>query len=235
MFGFGLLSGLLVVPLVGENRRIGTRVPQNLVENATIISEVDPLLNAAYEWAPSAMLNNLGEVHEEDIISANSLLLRGMEAFPADYRFPYSAALNYIGYSSEASPERRKRELARALELLEHVVRRADAPSNVTGTASYFIKRFASLQGEEANRKKLRDREIEFNIHMLLHTTNAETREQMLQNLRALGADNSEIVRQFEAHEAVRARLHAEDLPYVPENLWMLLYHDPTTPGGTGG
>jgi len=102
-----------------------------------------------YLWFSATYLKATHPPTAEDIETVNSFLDRGMEHFPTNYRLPYEAGLNYIGYSKHRTREQRIRELTRGIEYLQRAARLEGAPDRLPLTVSWMYQRRRQLESGE--------------------------------------------------------------------------------------
>ncbi|MFB6262580.1 MAG: hypothetical protein ABEL76_02975, partial [Bradymonadaceae bacterium] len=101
-------------------KRAKRHEPEQLYDYATTVADLDPYFFPVYRWFSHSYLATRYPPSPDDLNRVNSFLERGMKHFPADYRLPRTAGLNYIGYPSDTrSTRQRIRELERAIDYLE--------------------------------------------------------------------------------------------------------------------
>ncbi|MFW5965867.1 MAG: hypothetical protein ACOCV2_00030 [Persicimonas sp.] len=206
---------------------------EHLEKYAYTVSKLDPHFYRVYKWFADIYLTSRFIYVDDAIETANRFLDRGMEYFPDKHELPYTAALNYIGYSTHKPAEVRFRESERAIEYLEKVVQMDDAPPNAILLLDYFHRRKQRLadeiEGEEVSSetRKLTDDQRELYARMYLLSEDASIRSRIEQMIERRGGERDEFVEQVEAYADQLEEARAEQFSYVPVDLWTTLIGEP--------
>jgi hypothetical protein len=209
----------------GEAKRNG-RLSDAIGHNAAVIADIDPGFLRIYEWYPAAYLNNLAKVDSADVDRVNDFIKAGMVIHPLDFSLPYSAALNYIGYSNGLTREKRLDQVNDAIRLLEGSVALSGADESVPLLLTWFYSRKRQLLNNVDDSKHAKDAEIAFNLKLLSQTTDSDIRIVAQQNLRLLGVDDLAVL------QAVNGQQRSLDLallrsqPYLPLDFWLTLQEE---------
>ena len=207
----------------GEALRNKVTPSVNAYYHTDVIATLDPYFRRVYFWFDAVSMGTNVIVGPEDIDRANAVLDRGAKVFPTDRAFPNGAAMNFIGYSKNASKERRLDELERGISYLERssLLPGADAMSPFVLRSFYDEKR--RLLGQEVSREE-QARELDFYREVYLTTTDPEVKRRLHDMLQDRGVDEKSLqgsYRKLESqYEADRIR---DGRTYLPEGLWLEL------------
>ncbi|MGM0557358.1 MAG: hypothetical protein ACQEVA_13325 [Myxococcota bacterium] len=194
---------------------------------AYTISELDPYFYKVYRWFADLYVNAQYLRDPDAIEKANHFLKRGMKFFPHKHELPFSAALNYIGYSRMASPERRLKEMDRALYFLRRTAEHSDAPPNLPALIRWFTQRKEQLEQQlgktDDNRGTavLSEEDKELYARMYLLAPDERVRKRIAMMLEQQGIRQEDVLREARYSAKKLARAQDETLPYLPVDLWM--------------
>ena len=206
----------------GETKRTG-RISDNLEHNSYVVSESDPGFLPVYEWYSAAYLNNLGVVEPSDIERVNQFIKAGMVNHPNDYRLPYAAALNYLGYSASLTGVQRLIQVNTAIGLLEQASSLSKTDDSIPLLLSWFYARKRKLTNEATASDDAKTSEIAFNLRLLQQTASPSVRAAVRENLRFLGASDNVLVVSIEQQQRKLDLRLLESQPYLPLDLWLSL------------
>ena len=209
----------------GESKRHG-RLSDSLEHNADVIATVDRIFLAIYPWFSAAYLNNLGKVAPSDVDRVNNFIKRGMVVHPTDFRLPYSAALNYIGYSAFLEPEIRLRQVEDAIRLLETSSSLSGADESVPLLLAWFYNRKRQLTKDKSDSEKSKKEEIAFNLKLLARSSSPEVRQAIQENLKYLGADDSLVTQVLVEKQRGLDLALLQTQPYLPLDFWLTLQEE---------
>ena len=203
--------------------RDANRQNKDLLKLGYSLADLDPRLYSVYPWVTAAYLSRNSTPSEAELADVNGLLRIGMKVFTQDFYLPYSAGLNYIGYSSGASKQRRIREIRDGISLLMQAVSLPGAHNLVNGVIGWFRRRLAILEGREISREQFLTNQLQ----LMSQTHVPRVRSSILESLTAHGIE-TDYVKNFE-----RARFRellgeqaADGYAYLPPNLWLLVRND---------
>jgi hypothetical protein len=203
----------------GESMRAGI-TPPFLLENGHVIADLDPRFRKVYDWFPNTAMTRNPFISEDEIQDVNRFLERGMVHFPSDAELPFTAAMNYIGYSGKVDNARRLRETEHAIAYLERALQLENAHETIPFVLSWFIDRRRRLLGLEQKSEPDREREIRMLSRALLTVDDEHLRARIRNKLERMNASESVVsaARQLEAEFAESRR--ASELEFLPADLW---------------
>jgi len=209
----------------GEAKRRG-RLSDSLEHNADVVAMTDPMFLPIYSWFSAAYLNNLGKVDPSDVGRVNNFLKRGMAVHPTEFSLPYSAALNYIGYSANLDPNTRLRQVEDAIQLLETSSGLIGADESVPLLLGWFFHRKRQLMKGKANSENTIKQEIDFNLKLLAQSSSPEVREAIQENLKMLGADTGLATKTLIDQQRTLDLALLQSQPYLPLDFWLTLQEE---------
>lgn len=134
----------------GENKRFGGGAFDWMIPTGHRIADLDPEFRVVYDHVPAMAFAGRNRLREEELEEINQLVLRGASVFKDDPQLPFSAAMNYIGYSDGSDTDRRVRELEKGIEYLrESLERRPNAEA--MAVLNWFLTRLSALRGQGRN------------------------------------------------------------------------------------
>lgn len=217
------LAWIAIVVNHGDVVEARNRASRQLLHNARVVTNLDPYFYRVYEWTPGAFLNRRFPVSAEDLEKVNDLMDQGIQNFPLDADLRLSAALNYVGYGKGFSDQVRVRQSERAIAYLNEAVHAPNATEEVPAVLAWFKHRKRRFAHDDVSPDEQRRREIDFYVELLNSTTDTRLRELALKKLRALGAQNREVMEKSRAQIEVLERARKQDLAFVPPELWLEL------------
>jgi hypothetical protein len=223
------LSFIGALTYYGERLRTH-REPKYLYDRAKRTVRLDDRFYHVYEWFPASYLNSRTLVSTEDIERTNRFLDRGIERFPSRYELPYMAGMNYVGYSADASRERRIRELERAIDYLERASMLEGSPAVLPMTVAWMYRRkrqLASEKREDAAQRPagLDADERDFYATMYLLAEDESTRQAIRAKLERSGGSAEAILERARRLERHFRRAHERRWTFVPPDLWTFVVH----------
>lgn len=201
-----------------EAKRAG-RTSDAMPANAAKLVELDPKFYRAFEWFPGAYLLYRSPVTDADLGLVNNYIDIGIRAYPNDWYLPFSAALNYIGYSSRHTPEERLAQNTRALAYLRDSASKPGARDDIGGMILYFENRQRRLEGKAPSREE----EAATYLKLLQQTTNPALRESLVNSLKQLGLTEDAYISAFYADQQKLLLASLQTEPYLPLDLWLSL------------
>lgn len=196
-----------------------------VTDYADTVVALDPYFYKIYSWHSAARMLAVGYPSPDDIEAANDLLEAGMYWFPDNWRLPYEAVANYIGFNMGVEPETRKKQLQRGIEFAEKAAAMPGSPEMMASLALRFRQQLKWLEQDEMGEQQESEDSREFDKAMLIHlyslTTSEQARESILNRLSHLdGADD--LIAQLQAHSLAQRRWHEDSsLNYLPFDLFL--------------
>jgi hypothetical protein len=208
----------------GEALRNKVKPSVNAQYHADVIATLDPFFRRIYFWFDAVSMGTGVIVTSTDIDRANRMLDRGAKVFPVDRAFPNAAAMNFIGYSKDASTERRIDELTRGIAYLERSSLLPGADPFSPFVLSNFYNERRRLQGDKSS--KIDKREVAFYKELYLTTSDAEVKRRLRELLATVGVKESDLVKPLEELQQRLRHQHLSNKPYIPLGLWLELMTD---------
>ena len=214
--------------------------PILLTEHAHAIADLDPQFYSVYNWFAATYLATSWPVSYSDLETINNFVERGVRAFPQDAELPYSAALNYIGYSWDREPIVRLKEVNRALEFLKVTASRPNPPDGTVPITLWFLRRRSSLRDQLASKdsadtefsRSTADNSLPPSVAIYFLTADSRIRDTLEQQL----SDGAEEVQLFERLSDLREDFrsaHASRRSYLPSGLWSAIEASNSSNGGS--
>ncbi len=205
----------------GEARRAG-RSSDLMPLNIQQVVNLDPRFYAAYEWFPGAYLLRRWPVTKADLDLVNRFIDIGIEAYPLDPYLPYSAALNYIGYSAQHTEEERLAEAAEAIRYLELSSRRPGADVQIPSVVAYFANQRRKLSDGSSDAAS----EDAQTLLTLLATSNSQQQPMILESLQRLGVSQDTIAGYLSSNRNSLDLALLQSQPYLPMDFWLPLQEE---------
>lgn len=201
--------------------------PRHLPRYAETVAELDPSFFGVYEWLAATYLATRAEVTTEDLEQLNRFLERGMAQHPTRFELPYTAGLNYIGYSAKRSPRQRIEELERGIAYLQRASRLDGCPDTAPFTIAWMYHRKRQLQRQlDGSSPSAEDQaaERQFFLELYQSSVNEALRARLGEKLKELGVPEREL-RRRKGTDALMSAYH-RIYGYLPVDTWLLI--DPT-------
>lgn len=200
--------------------------PQHLDDYAKLMVNIDPRFKSPFEWYASVYLYSRTEVKHEDLEKVNNVLDIAIKHHPTDYKFPYMAGLNYIGYSAKRDPKTRIKELERGITYLEQASQFKEAPDYLPFTVAsmYRLKakneaKLKSGKSPSAEQSLQDQREFYYNLYQ--STIDEALLQRLGQKLLELGMPPS-LLQQTNRTQLDRFKAQFElQRTYLPLDLWV--------------
>jgi hypothetical protein len=209
----------------GEHRS-NIAPPKYLEDNAETVVELDPKFYPIYDWFSTTHIKAHLPPSHEDIEQVNAFLERGMEHFPTDYRLPYTAGLNQIGYSEHRTDRERLEELSRGIEYLQRASRLSGAPPNLPLTVSWMYQRRrqvrAQLEGhsEASTDGSVSRQKVEFLAEMYYGIDDPGTRRSIRRILSQSDRGQKLLANYQQQYQRTLKRERLAHFPYLPLETW---------------
>ncbi len=187
---------------------------ENLENNGEVVRALDPRFFRLYEWFPAVYLNRVYPVTFERAEYVTNFLQPGFEAFPNDGRLPFHAAMSYIGIQNPVG-EGPQRRYERVIELAQLSALRGDP--DAAGVLPFYRAR---LEGSPAESHAA---EAEFLLKLFARAESAREREQISEQLKALGTNADALAASLERFKAFN-RQHTLQGAYLRRELFAMVY-----------
>jgi hypothetical protein len=198
-----------------------------VTDYARAVIALDPYFYKVYSWHSAARMLAVGYPHPEDIKAANDVLEVGMHRFPDDWRLPYEAVANYIGFNLYTDTETRIQQVKRGIEFAEEAASRPGSPEIMIKLAIDFRQKLRRLKNEIAGKPESVEPEPEIDQEMLIRlyvlSSDKLTRKSILNRLRrANGTDR--LAARLQEYEQRRQNWYATSaMNYLPFGLFTLV------------
>lgn len=203
-----------------------TNKPERLEDYARTIAQLDPRFYDVYKWFAATYLTTRWPITHQDLEKVTDFLMLGINQFPNDAELPYSAAMNYLGYSVDREPEVRLEEIRDALELLKLAAERPNTPPMTPSVSAYLLRLHRNYSAkiddkdEEIPEAISRRALLETYSRLYLLESNPRMREKLLARLESLGGTDY-IVRETRQLRRDFETARSRRLPYLPPGLWI--------------
>jgi len=137
--------------LFGENKRHGIINSKSVLAAGRQIADFDSKFRDIYVFFPAMAMSGRGQLTEEELLEITHFLQEGVDRFPLDAEIPFSAAMNFVGYSDGVDRERRLREVERAIDLLRISISRDPEAIDTVNVLQWFLNRRVQLSGDQPN------------------------------------------------------------------------------------
>lgn len=119
------------------------------------VMALDPRFHRVYKWASYSVTFQNERATQEEYRLAIKYLERGMEAFPDDYEFFWSAGIRYFLDLYSEDPDERQRYRERGAELMEQAMRKPNAPDTLASFAASLRMKLGQRQHALANLREM--------------------------------------------------------------------------------
>ncbi len=213
---------------------VARRTADDVTYFARTLIDLDPYFYKVYAWHSAARMLAAGYPSPEDIEAANDVIEVGMEYFPHDWRLPYEATANYIGFNRGVDKETRIRQLERGIHFADAAAPLPDTPDMMFLLAMRFRERLAQLRAssdETANTPSdTSEASREMLTRLYLLADSAAVRKSLLQRMRRTGG-TEELARTLRRYDRQQAQWYEHsNLSYLPLELFSNVAE---TPSGT--
>lgn len=204
----------------------GTAQPEYLEHSAETIAELDPKFYDVYPWFSAAYIHASYPPTFEDLERVNGFLEKGMRHYPTDYRLPYEAGLNYIGYSEHRTDEERIRELSRGIEYLQRASRLESAPDRLPLTVSWMYQRRRQIRSNDGNTgdrdstRLVSRKQIEFLAEMYYLIDDTGVRRSIQRTLSDSEYGSTLLARYDHRYRQRLERERAQTFSFLPRATW---------------
>lgn len=205
--------------------------PARLDEYASTIADLDPYFFPVYRWFSHSYLSTRYPPPPEALARVNDFLERGMKRFPADYRLPKTAGLNYIGYPTDTrSTRQRLREIDRAIDYLEKASKFEDAPESLALTVANLYQRQrqlrTTLRGDVTGGTRaegLTGKQVDFFVDMYFTVDSGDTREEIRRILDRTEGGRRALLERGRRYDDHLERERSRRSSYLPLGLWTMV------------
>ena len=210
---------------------VARRTADEVTFYADSITQLDPYFHKVYSWHSASRMLIAGYPSPEDIEASNDILERGMKYFPGDWRLPYEAAANYIGFNRGVDDETRRKQLERGLWFARKAAEHDGAPETMILLATRFQNRQERMEGR-GDTSAAGDFAPETLIQLYLLAESERVRRSILLRLRQRD-DSDKYLSRLRALDAEFEREYRRfDKKYLPRDLFLLL--SPTVQSSAG-
>lgn len=213
---------------------VARRKSEAMTEYAKAVIVLDPYFYKVYSWHSAARMLAVGYPSPRDIEAANDLLEVGMQWFPNDWRLPYEATVNYIGFNKDVDIPTRIKQLKRGIKFAEAAASISGSPEVITNVSLNFREQLQRLENRQAGIQNYDgdDNSEQIDQTMLIHlykiTTNEQARDSILSRLRRINGTEA-LAEQLQS-DAKKQKQWQKSLTqsYLPYDL-LYIIQDPST------
>jgi hypothetical protein len=209
----------------GEHRT-NVAPPKYLEDNAETVAALDPKFYPVYDWFSTTYIQSHLPPSHEEIERVNAFLEQGMNQFPTDYRLPYSAGMNQIGYSEHRTARERLEELSRGIEYLQRASRLSGAPPDLPLTVSWMYQRRrqvrAKLEGASGSSTNgsVSRQKVEFLAEIYYAIDDPGTRRSIRRILSQSDRGKKLLANYQQQYQRTLKQRRLASFPYLPLETW---------------
>lgn len=201
--------------------------PQYLETYAETVFQLDSEFIHIFDWLNSTyigshLLENRS-ISFDDLETLRRFNEQGIQKHPNYWKPHYLTGMNYIGYSSDRTPEERLKELDYGIKYLQQCSMFSQCPNTIPANVSFFYQRKQQLRdflnGKSPSNSSTNE-ELQFYKTLYPQTMDDQLRKQLEQSMLNLGMSKQEI-KDLDRGQIDQMRQHFESThSYLPLDLW---------------